>query len=58
LTKKINFIIKIFLFRTQKGLKKVFNEIHDQAMIVDLCLFCFGGRQRKFYLADNAGQIR
>jgi hypothetical protein len=36
-------------------LKKVFNEIHDPAMIVDLCLFCFGGRQRKFYLADNAG---
>jgi hypothetical protein len=39
-------------------LKKVFNEVYDPQYQVDLSTFCFGGRQRKFYLADNAGLIR
>ncbi|EAR91938.2 WD domain, G-beta repeat protein (macronuclear) [Tetrahymena thermophila SB210] len=39
-------------------LKKVFNEIHDDKYSVEMALFCFGARQRKFFLADNAGMIR
>ncbi|KRW99211.1 WD40-repeat-containing domain [Pseudocohnilembus persalinus] len=39
-------------------LRKVFNEVHDEKFSVDLCCFCFGGGDRKFYLSDNAGLIR
>lgn len=39
-------------------LRKVFNEVHEDKFSVDLCYFCFGGGDRKFYLADNAGLIR
>lgn len=39
-------------------LKKVFNEIHDDKYSVELSMFCFGARQRKFFLADNGGMIR
>jgi hypothetical protein len=39
-------------------LKKVFNEVHSDRFSVDLSTFCFGGRQRKFYLSDQAGLIR
>lgn len=38
-------------------LKKVFNDIHDDKSTVDLSCLCFGGKQRKFYVADNSGVI-
>jgi len=39
-------------------LKKVFNDLHDEKIIVDLTTFCFGANERKFYIADNGGFIR
>lgn len=39
-------------------LKKVFNEVHDEKFSVDLSTMCFGGKERKFYVGDNAGLIR
>ena len=39
-------------------LKRVLNELHDEKQLSDLTSFAFGGRQRKFYVADNAGFIR
>ena len=39
-------------------LRKVFNDLFDERYIVDLTAFCFGARQRKFYVADNSGHIR
>ncbi|EGR34916.1 hypothetical protein IMG5_000130 [Ichthyophthirius multifiliis] len=38
-------------------LNKVFNEFNDQNSI-ELSVFCFGARQRKFYLSDNSGNVR
>ena len=32
--------------------------MHDEKFFVDLTSFAFGGLQRKFYIADNAGYIR
>jgi hypothetical protein len=37
---------------------KVFNDLHDEKIIVDLTNFCFGANERKFFIADNAGLIR
>lgn len=39
-------------------LKKVFNDLHDEKIIVDLTTFCFGANERKFYIADNGGFMR
>ncbi|CAD8060727.1 unnamed protein product [Paramecium primaurelia] len=39
-------------------LKKVMNEVFDDKIQLDLSTFCFGGRQRKLFIADNAGLIR
>lgn len=39
-------------------LKKVFTDVNDEKYQVELSTMCFGGRHRKFYVADNAGLIR
>ena len=39
-------------------LKKVFNDLHDEKIIVDLTTFCFGANERKFFIADNGGFMR
>ena len=50
------FRIDIRIYDALTGrLKKVFNDIHDEKSIVDLSCLCFGGKQRKFYIADNSG---
>jgi WD40 repeat protein len=54
-----NHRIDMRLYDAMTGkLKKVFNEIHDDKQSVELSMFCFGARQRKFFLSDNGGLIR
>ena len=36
----------------------MFTEINDEKSSSELSCMCFGARQRKFYLGDNAGSIR
>lgn len=49
----------IRLYDAMSGkMKKVFNDLYDEKMAVDLSNFAFGGRQRKFFISDNAGLIR
>ena len=39
-------------------MNKVFNELFDEKIPLDLSYFAFGGRQRKVFMGDNAGLIR
>ena len=39
-------------------LKNVFNELHNDRYSVELSGFCLGAKQRKFFIADNGGNIR
>lgn len=49
----------IRLYDAMSGkLKKVFNELFDEKMQIDLSNFAFGGRGRKFFVSDNGGMIR
>lgn len=39
-------------------LKKVFNEVYDDKLPLDLSNFTFGGRQRKMFISDTGGLVR
>lgn len=57
MTISIRIDLRIYDALTGK-LKKVFNDLHDDKIVVDLTTFCFGANERKFYIADNGGFIR
>ena len=51
--------IDIRVYSAQTGhMKKVFTELQDDKNQAEINSLCFGARQRKFFISDNAGLIR
>ena len=65
---EFNLYFNVFVIQTKQDiriydgltgkLKKVFNEIQDANISAEINCLCFGGKQRKFFIGDNAGLIR